>query len=115
MGGKGSSGGSVPTAYPPPQQDYMALFAPIMQMMGQMTKMSMDRMNEAMEQMATPSLPDMIEYKEIDWAKRQEQLYNKAKGELALEKARRFGREDTILTSPLLDDEEAITTSPLVD
>ncbi len=114
MGGKGSSGGSVPAAYPPPQQDYTQLLAPILGMMAEMTSKNMAAMNDAMKQMATPALPEIKPYKEIDWTKKQEQLYNKAKGELYLEKARRFGREDTFISSPLLDEEIAKTTSPLV-
>lgn len=53
-----------------------------------------------------PSAPEIEREPEIDWAEEQERLYRQSLADYNLDSARRKGRADTILTSPLLDEEE---------
>jgi len=96
----------ISTIPEPPQAD----FGPVMAMMAQM--MSMVSQQTAMPQL--PEAPQVFEEPEINWREKQEELRNKLKGEETLNQAKKKNRQDTILTSPLLDEEEAETTGSLL-
>lgn len=106
MGGKSSGTQAPPAPVMPPQQDNNA---EIMAMMGMMME-SMANMPQAP---ALPPTPAITREPIIDWAERNEQLLAKTRADYNVDIARRKGRQDTILTSPLLDDEETTTTSLL--
>ncbi len=56
-----------------------------------------------------PAMPDVYKGGDIDWSTKSKQLASKMKADYQVKGARRKGRTDTILTSPLLDEEEAQT------
>lgn len=113
-------GGSAPA--PPPvtmPQQNMAGFESMMMnfenmMMGAMGSMVSAQQAAAQQQadmmatmnMSMPELPAVERDPIIDWTEQQAQLANKAKADYNLDQARRRGRQDTILTSPLLDEED---------
>lgn len=108
MGGK-----SKPTPPPPvssipepPQVD----LGPIMSMMSQM--MAMVSQQTALPQL--PQTPSVFAEPDINWREKQEELRNKIKGDESLADDKRKNRVDTVLTSPLLDEEDAITTKSLL-
>ena len=59
-------------------------------------------------------MPSIVEPLDIDWTEKQDQLKAKAKADFNLDKARKKGRMETVLTSPLLDDEEVDVTSSIL-
>ena len=98
----GKGGGEAP---PPvtPQQDnsselMMAMFQMIPAMMSSM--MAMAAAPEVPEA-PTPETPATDE--PVDWKKKQEELEAKMQADQAAEDARKYGTEDTVHTSPLLD------------
>ena len=124
----GGKGGSAPPAPTMPQQDFsglenmMAGFENMMMgAMGSIAQAQMAAQQQQADMMATmnmnmPSLPEAVRDPIIDWTEQQEKLSNKARADYSLDQARRKGRQDTILTSPLLDDEEPnITGSVLAE
>lgn len=108
MGGKG--GGSAPPPIQsipePPQVD----LAPIMAMMTQMMSM----MSQQASAPPLPPTPTIFSEPSIDWRQKQEELRNKLNAQETLDNETRKNRVDTILTSPLLDEEEAVTTRSLI-
>lgn len=100
MGGK-----NTPEAPPPVEpaggMDPEMMMTMMQGMMGMMSSMSMPE---------TPTIPDSpeVETEEpIDWTERNKQLAAKAKADYQDDERRKKGRNDTILTSPLLDEELA--------
>lgn len=67
---------------------------------------SMSQMISSMEQQ-TPIMPTVYRAPEVDWSSQQEQLAAKMKADYNVDEARRRTRTDTILTSPLMDEEDA--------
>ena len=59
-----------------------------------------------------PLLPSVFREPEIDFAKKQEQLTNKARADYKSSQSRKKGRSDTILTSPFIGEGE--TTESLL-
>jgi hypothetical protein len=51
---------------------------------------------------------------DVDWTETQEELYSKAVGEFTTSQAGKVSRQSTVHTSPLLDEEEAETTSSVL-
>jgi hypothetical protein len=96
MGGK--SGGPKPPAAVDPAADMAA-------MMSMMSAMS------AMPSFAPPSVPIIPETpevkrtREVDWKKRTDELGAKAKADFENDQAGKKGRQSTVHTSPLLDEE----------
>lgn len=131
--GKGG-GGAAPPPVTMPQMDTSGIEAYIMQMDSMMTGMmgslmeSQMMQQEAMMQNAQqqqesmlmqmnaslPGLPDAVRDPLIDFSEQQERINNKARADYNLDQARRKGRQDTILTSPLLDDEDANITGSVL-
>lgn len=110
MGGKGkSSTPPPPDTVEPPDQNMDALIA----MMGQMLTLQAQQLAQPPEPPMPPILPPIDSGPDVDWTEQNRELAAKARADYNVEEARRKGTLDTILTSPLLDDEEAQTTSIL--
>lgn len=112
MGGKGSKTPDPPAVdNTAPQQNLDQTY----QMMAAM----MQQQNQVMQAMANqpppilPQAPPIVNAVDVDWTEKNKQLAEKARADYNLEKARQKGRTDTILTSPLLDEEQPLTTSLL--
>lgn len=56
--------------------------------------------------MSMPDIPDAYRDPEVDWGERQDQLSQKAKADYHAGLMRRKSALDTVLTSPLLDEED---------
>jgi cell envelope opacity-associated protein A len=106
MGGK-SSPQAAPAPVMPPMQDNSAQIAQMMSMMGMM----MQNMPQAP---AIPELPQINREPVIDWSERHDQLLAKTKADYDNELASKKGRSSTILTSPMLDEEDPDTTQSLL-
>jgi len=124
MGGIFSKGSSAPAPQMPMTAPESPDFTPILEaMMGMMEAMSANTMSmmQSMSSMQTPQLPPIPEINvpepernpEVDWTEKQEQLAKKMQGDYALE-ADRKGRLETVLTSPLLDEEDAMVDSSVL-
>lgn len=128
MGSKsGKSGGSYqlpPSTYTMPDnsaatqlalQSYQSSINSILQS----TRDTVTSQLAALEQQSydyTSSLPEIIgaEAAKTDWAAKAEELKAKMAAEYEADKAKKTGRTDTILTSPLLDQQDAVTTSSIL-
>ena len=114
MGGKGRDT-SAPTM--PVQNNDGEMMQMMQAMMGSMMG-SMESMNQMyMSNMQPPELPpfpSIPSMPDIDWADQNQKLNEKARADYKNERARKFGRLDTILTSPLLEDEEPELTKSLL-
>ena len=87
--------------------------ASMMEHMGAQAQAQQESMMASLE-MNMPGLPDVYRDPTIDWTEAQGQLNQKAKADFHADQMRRKGRTDTILTSPLLDDEEANVTGSIL-
>lgn len=108
MGGKSGNTSPAPPAYtpPPPNNDEI-----MMQYMNSIMSMQAGMASQIPQLPPTPEIErDPI----INWAEKNEELIAKSKADYNVDKARRKGRFDTILTSPLLDDEDPETTASLI-
>lgn len=96
MGGKGGSA--------PPEEDYTG----IMSAMSQMAQMQgMMASQQALPQMPEQApLPEIDSAGNVDWTDKHAQLRQKAAADYGSANAARKGRADTILTSPILDDDD---------
>jgi len=114
MGGKGNDSPQQ-NYYPEQRQDEAELdesLAMAMQMMSHQNNIFAQRMQNTQANM--PQLPEISKAADVDWAEKQQQLQKKMQAAFNLDEARRKGRMDTILSSPLLDDEDAKTTDSLL-
>jgi len=75
---------------------------------------SMQLLMNAPELPQMPSMPALFETPDIDWTEKQDQLAAKAKADWNVDAARRKTRGDTVLTSPLLDDDDASVTGSVL-
>ncbi len=115
MGG-GKGGNNTP---PPQQVDTSAQQTMLAQQMASLAALQQQSQMLAQQQAASltqfpeiPPAPEPIKSPVADWAKRREELAQKVKADYNLSKKRKKGRQDTIATSPLLDDQDATTTDP---
>jgi len=121
MGGKGNDSPQQ-NYYPEQRQDKAELdesLAMAMQMMSHQNNIFAQRMQNTQARMQNtqanmPQLPEISKAADVDWAEKQQQLQKKMQAAFNLDEARRKGRMDTILSSPLLDDEDAKTTDSLL-
>lgn len=108
-GSKGSDSSSSVT-YPSTTSSNAKMIEAMSGMMGGV----MESMSSMMKnQPTTPTmttLPEVNTLSDVDWADKQAQLQQKMSADYNVDEARRKGRTDTVLTSPLLDDEDATTT-----
>ncbi len=120
----GKGGDSAPDPVMPQMPDYsgemMAMMGMMQEMMGGMMEGMMGQMMGMAEQqqsmqenmMANLSaqmdipLPQVYRDPEIDFGERQDQLAQRGKADFHRDQMLRKGRLDTVLTSPLLDEEE---------
>lgn len=108
MGNKGK-------APDPPEVDnsqneaLLAMMAQQAQIVPAMMSGMMSSMSQVMSQMNNDPIipPTVYRAPEVDWSEQQEQLAAKVRADYNVEEARRRTRSDTILTSPLLDEEDA--------
>lgn len=103
MGGKNKSTPAPAPPMMPPPEDNSALIMQMMHMMGGM----MQNMPQAPQ---LPARPEVKREPMPNWKERQDQLLEKSRADYTNKTARNKGRADTVLTSPLLDDDEANTT-----
>lgn len=103
MGGKSSQPAPPAPAYP----DYGAQLG---QMMAMFMTMQQNMMAAIPQQPVLPETPDLSVLDDVDWKEKQDELLAKASIDFNAEKEGKKGRVDTILTSPLLDDEDPETT-----
>lgn len=82
--------------------------------MGAMMSMMMMQQSMANSQPQMPSLPEIYDTPEIDWTEQNASLAQKAKADASLDAARRKGRMDTVLTSPLADGEDTSVSGSLL-
>ena len=106
MGGKGGSEAAPAPMMPPPQDNSAEIMSMMAGMMGMMQNMPQ-----------APSLPEMPTIQrepQVNWQERQDQLLAKSKADYNTEVDSKKGRSDTILTSPMLDEEDPSTTQSLL-
>lgn len=111
----GSKGGDTtvdtPTVENNAQEESASAYMATMQQMNAMMLQQMARMQE---QQLLSSIPEVTEAPEVDWSEAQAELAAKAKATYGLDQAQKVGRSATIVSSPLLDDEEAVTTQSVL-
>jgi len=100
MGGKGGSN-TAPVYTPPPQE---MNFEPMMAAMGEMMLMA-----SSMNAPKYEPPPAIIEAPTIDWTAKQKEVASKANIDITEEMKRRRGRASTVLTSPLVNEEDPLT------
>lgn len=119
MGGILGKGGSEQQQQPAPVQDtgvgdamyemmYMmdSFTAQMSDMMAAQSESNNNMLQNMMQQQQTSSLTTPITTQEVDWTEKNAELANKMSANYDLEAARRKGVQDTILTSPILDEED---------
>ena len=118
-----SKGSSSPPPQMPPMQDNSGIEAMMAQfenmMMGAMGSIAQSQQaaTEMMMQIQAPQLPQApvpSRVNDIDWTEKQDQLKSKMKADYNIDQARRKGRTGTVLSSPLLDEEDATTTGSVL-
>lgn len=84
------------------------------QFMGGSMTAAMQQMAQATAMAAIPKMAEISTPTEIDWTAAQNKLSSKLKATEALDAARKTGRSKTVLSSPLLDEEDAQTTRSIL-
>ena len=99
----GKGGGEAPPPVMPQQDNSMEMMMGMFQMMLPLMQsmVSMAAMTPEIPEAPTPETPATDE--PVDWKAQQEELAAKMAADQAAEDARKYGTEDTIHTSPLLD------------
>jgi len=126
----GGKGGSAPAAPQMQMPDMSGQMTQMMQMMGTMMSGMMQGMSQMMQESMTaqqgmmeqmnasmmqmPEMPEAYRNPEVDWSETTEDLAKKASAEYSVDDARRKGTGDTVLTSPLLDEEEEDVTGSIL-
>jgi hypothetical protein len=111
MGGKG--GGSQPVYTTPTSVNTTSVNSNLDSALSGMTSANALLTQQLMaqqQQTIASKMPDVTEAPKVDWASESEKLAAKVKTSSALEQAKKVGRTQTIISSPLLDDESAQTT-----
>jgi len=103
MGGK-----SEPQAAPPPPQPDLAQNDALIAQMFALVAASA----EAPQPPPLPSLPEIKRDPITNWTEKNNELMSKARADYADDTKSRKGRTQTILTSPLLDDEDINVSGP---
>lgn len=110
MGGK-SSGRAAP---PPAMPDTSAKDAQLVKFMQQMLSSQALLASQTPAPPPIPDTPPVERTPVIDWGTKNAELLAKSRADYKVNQARRKGRKDTVLTSPLLDSETTDTTSSLL-
>jgi hypothetical protein len=99
----------------PDTEAMMAQMAAMMHGLMQTQMMTMQQIQQSAPQMPDlPQMPQVASAPTIDWTEKQAQLSAKQKADYHLDRARRKGAQDTVLTSPLLDDEDPNVTGSIL-
>lgn len=106
MGGKSNSS-APPTTTAPPSQSYdssaaMAAMIPMMTQVMLQSQQDIPKGYSAPEPVITPS---------VDWDAKQEEIRKRIAGDVTADLKRRRGRQYTVLTSPLVDEDDPSTVS----
>lgn len=114
--GKGGGDSAPPPMPMQPQDNSGETMAMMMGMMEAMSANSMAMMHQAQAPQLPPmpQIPEIAREPVIDWTEKQAQLAAKAKADYNIDQTRRKGRSDTILTSPLLDEDDATVTGSVL-
>lgn len=84
-------------------------------MMGLVEAMSMMAMkSEPPAAAAQPQVPQIQRLPEVDYTEKMAQLANKARAGFTTDSAKKKGAGNTSFTSPLLDEEDPVTTGSLL-
>jgi hypothetical protein len=96
-------------------QEMMAMMMSSLEAMGSMHQPQLPDPNMA-QQIQVPEvyIPEVYREPSIDWTEKQNQLAAKAKADYNLDQTRQKGRADTVLTSPILDEDEVKTTGSIL-
>jgi hypothetical protein len=111
MGKSSSKSAPPPPVQQPEPVDINAIMAPMMESMQQMMIMASQNNSANQPQMDTPPPPAMPEPSSIDWVKKQEELQKQMADSSKQDLAKKRGRSSTVLTSPLVDEEELSTVA----
>jgi len=111
--GKSSSGSEGQQITSPKEPE--TNFAPMYAAMGQMMAMSAATNAQTIEAMTAmqAQAPKATAVAEQDWKKRSDELRAKISADMSSEAASKRGRESTVLTSPLTEEEVQTTQSVL--
>lgn len=119
FGGKG--GDSAPPPALPAQQPHDQSGAIMEMMMGMMSSMassnaaSMEALSNSMPNVpAMPTIPTPAKPLLIDWTEQQNQLAAKAKADYNVEQAQRRGAAQTVLSSPLGDEDDVMVSGSIL-
>lgn len=93
--------------------EMMAMLGPMMESM-MTTQGSMMNMVQSWSPEITMPEPVTDSFSNIDWAEKQRELNQKVKADYNMTADKKKTRHATILTSPTLDDEDALTTKSLL-
>lgn len=107
MGGKSKS--SSPPVQQPPQQNAGADSAAMMAAMMPMMTTMMMQSQQSIPQVQAP--PEPVITPSVDWATKQAELQKRIDADVTADLKRRRGRQSTVLTSPLVDDDNPSTVS----
>ena len=120
FGGKGGDS-APPPAMPAPQQPHDQTGAIMEMMMGMMSSMassnaaSMEALSNSMPNVpAMPTIPTPAKPLLIDWTEQQNQLAAKAKADYNVEQAQRRGAAQTVLSSPLGDEDDVMVSGSIL-
>jgi len=116
MGGKGSATPPPPiTTNTSPSNNDMESMMMMMQMMSAMGGAGAGAPSASSLPQPPPQtpLPDIKRPTDRDWAEEYSKLRNKARADYQAETKKQYGRADTVHTSPLLDEDDTTTKSPV--
>jgi hypothetical protein len=119
-GGKGGGDSAPPPVYqaPPAQDNSMMIAEMMMGMMESMASSSAAQVEALSNQMpqvpAMPTIPTVAKPLIIDWTEKQEQLAAKAKADYNVEQAQRKGAAQTVLSSPLGDEDDVFVSGSIL-
>jgi hypothetical protein len=103
LGGKGGS--TAPAVSPADNSMEMMMMQMMMGMMGS------NNASDTPEQPVAPIIPEVTETEDIDWKAKHDELAAKMEAEYDAELEGAKGTEDTVHTSPLLDEEDTTDQS----
>ena len=118
-GGKGGGDAAPPPMMPMQDNsaDMMAVMLEVMGGMGEFMASSMESTSNMMANLQMPEMPATplpARVGDIDWTEKQKNLAAKMKADYGVDQGRKKTRTGTVLTSPLLDEEDATTTGSVL-
>ena len=115
-------GGKNKQAAPPPVDNSAneAMMMQMSQMIAAMMASQQSQMGQMMSAMSQqqqsqiPTIPEIFTQPDVDWSEKTKELQNRMRADYTLDKARKIGRNETVLTSPFLEDDEPTLTGTLL-